>query len=134
DAGPTRRTARHSLAEATRQLAEAKPRLVVVSGMLLGLQVELRDEPIIVGRAPECGISLQHPSVSRNHCRIWREDDAFWIEDCGSTNHTYLNCAAVARRQLRDSDKVSVGGNAIKFVPCSSLEASSHNGLLDLAL
>jgi len=131
---PTSKTDRHTLAEATRQLTEAKPRLVVVSGMLLGLQVELRDEPIVVGRAPECGISLQHPSVSRNHCRIWREDDAFWIEDCGSTNHTYLNGTAVSRTQLRDGDQISVGGNAIKFFLGSSLEASYHDELIDLAI
>jgi diguanylate cyclase (GGDEF)-like protein len=129
------KTDRHSVAELTRLLGEpTKPRLVVVSGMLLGLQVELRDRPVMIGRAPDCSISLQHPSVSRNHCRIWREGDSYWIEDCGSTNHTYLNGGAIARAQLRDGDQISVGGNAIKFFLGSSLEANYHAELIDLAI
>jgi diguanylate cyclase (GGDEF)-like protein len=132
---PTSKTDRHTLAEATRQLGEAaRPRLVVVSGMLLGLQVELRDDAVVIGRGIDCGISLQHPSVSRHHCRIWREDDAFWIEDCGSTNHTYLNGTAITKAQLRDGDQISVGGNAIKFFLGSSLEATYHDELIDLAI
>ena len=102
--------------------------------MLLGLQVELGDEPVVVGRASDCAISLPHPSVSRHHCRIWREGDAFWIEDCGSTNHTYLNSQAITRAQLRDGDQISVGSNAIKFFVGSSVEATYHDELIDLAI
>ncbi|HTA65151.1 MAG TPA: GGDEF domain-containing protein [Xanthomonadaceae bacterium] len=130
-----RRTDRNTVVEATRRLGGASnPRLIVVSGMLLGQQIELRDAPIVVGRASDCAISLQHPSVSRNHCRIWREGDVFWIEDCGSTNHTYLNGKLVTRAQLRDGDQISVGSNAIKFFVGSSVEASYHDELIDLAI
>ena len=130
-----RKTDRMTVVEATRQLGGgSNPRLIVVSGMLLGQQVELRDEPVVIGRSSDCAISLPHPSVSRNHCRIWREDGAFWIEDCGSTNHTYLNGKDIARTQLRDGDQISVGSNAIKFFIGSSLEASYHDELIDLAI
>ncbi len=129
------RTERHTVVEATRPIGGgSNPRLIVVSGMLLGQQVELRDEPVLIGRAADCAISLQHPSVSRNHCRIWREGDAFWIEDLGSTNHTYVNGKAVAREALRDGDQISVGSNAIKFFVGTSLEASYHDELIDLAI
>jgi diguanylate cyclase (GGDEF)-like protein len=102
--------------------------------MLLGQQIELLDEPVMIGRGTDCAISLQHPSVSRHHCRIWREGDAFWIEDCGSTNHTYLNSQAITRAQLRDGDQISVGSNAIKFFVGSSVEATYHDELIDLAI
>ncbi|MBS0194806.1 MAG: GGDEF domain-containing protein [Proteobacteria bacterium] len=132
---PATNTERHTVVDATRQVSDAaRPRLVVVSGMLLGLQVELGEQPILVGRSPDCGIALQHPSVSRNHCRVWHADDAFWIEDLGSTNHTYLNGLQVGRAQLRDGDQISVGGNAIKFFLGASLEASYHSELIDLAI
>lgn len=132
---PSSNTERHTVIEATRPLGgAAKPRLVVVSGMLLGLQVELGEQPVVVGRAGECAISLQQPSVSRIHCRIWRDGELYWIEDCGSTNHTYLNGAQVGRAQLRDGDQIGVGGNAIKFFLGTSLEASYHSELIDLAI
>ncbi len=132
---PTSRTERHTVVEITRpQASPARPRLVVVSGMLLGLQVELGDAPLLIGRASDCGISLQHPSVSRQHCRVWREGDAYWIEDCGSTNHTFLNGTQLGRSLLRDGDQISIGGNAIKFFLGASLESSYHSELIDLAI
>jgi len=131
----TSQTDRHTVGEPTRQDAGAfKPRLIVVSGMLLGQQMELGDTPVIVGRATECALSMPHPSVSRQHCRIWREGDRYLIEDLGSTNRTYLNGKPVARAELRDGDQISVGNNAIKFFTSTSLEANYHEELIDLAI
>jgi diguanylate cyclase (GGDEF)-like protein len=130
-----RKTDRHTVAELTRRLGSSvNPRLIVVSGMLLGQQIEVLDAPIVIGRATDCAISLPHPSVSRNHCRIWRDDDGFWIEDCGSTNHTYLNGIGIARAELHDGDQITVGSNAIKFFMGSSVEANYHAELINLAI
>ena len=130
-----RKTDRHTVAELTRRLGSVgNPRLIVVSGMLLGQQIELHDDPLVIGRAIDCAISLQHPSVSRNHCRIWREGDGFWIEDCGSTNHTYVNGNGITRAQLHDGDQITVGSNAIKFFVGSSVEANYHAELINLAI
>jgi diguanylate cyclase (GGDEF)-like protein len=121
--------------EPTRQDDGAfKPRLIVVSGMLLGQQMELGDVPVIVGRASECALAMPHPSVSRQHCRIWREGERYLIEDLGSTNRTYLNGKPVTRAELRDGDQISVGNNAIKFFTGTSLEANYHEELIDLAI
>jgi diguanylate cyclase (GGDEF)-like protein len=111
-----------------------KPRLIVVSGMMLGLQLELRDESITIGRASECALSLQHPSVSRHHCEISRDGNRYFIEDLGSTNRTYLNGKPIRREELHDGDQISVGNNAIKFFTGSSLEAKYHDELIDLAI
>ena len=131
----TSQTDRHTVGEPTRQDDGAfKPRLIVVSGMLLGQQMELGDVPVIVGRASECALAMPHPSVSRQHCRIWREGDRYLIEDLGSTNRTYLNGKPVTRAELRDGDQISVGNNAIKFFTGTSLEANYHEELIDLAI
>ena len=111
-----------------------KPRLIVVSGMMLGLQIELKDEVITIGRASECALSLQHPSVSRHHCEISREGNRYFIEDLGSTNRTYLNGKPIRREELHDGDQISVGNNAIKFFTGQSLEAKYHDELIDLAI
>ncbi|MDR3386230.1 MAG: GGDEF domain-containing protein [Rudaea sp.] len=128
-------TDRHTVAQAApREDDTFKPRLIVVSGVMLGFQLELGTALIVVGRASECGLSLPHPSVSRHHCRIWREGDTYVIEDLGSTNQTYLNGKPVTRAELRDGDQISVGSNAIKYFIGASMEATYHNELIDLAI
>ena len=130
------KTDRNTIAESlpTIEAGAFKPRLIVVSGMMLGLQIELRDEPITIGRASECALSLQHPSVSRHHCEISREGNRYFIEDLGSTNRTYLNGKPIRREELHDGDQISVGNNAIKFFTGSSIEAKYHDELIDLAI
>ncbi|MEP6484223.1 MAG: GGDEF domain-containing protein [Rudaea sp.] len=129
------KTDRNTVAEsAPHDAGTFKPRLIVVSGMMLGLQIELKDEPVTIGRASECALSLQHPSVSRHHCEISREGDRYFIEDLGSTNRTYLNGKPIRREELHDGDQISVGNNAIKFFTGQSLEAKYHDELIDLAI
>ena len=129
------KTDRNTIAETgPHEAGEFKPRLIVVSGMMLGLQIELGNEPVTIGRASECALSLQHPSVSRHHCEISRDGDRYFIEDLGSTNRTYLNGKPVRREELHDGDQISVGNNAIKFFTGHSLEAKYHDELIDLAI
>ena len=129
------KTDRNTIAETgPHEAGEFKPRLIVVSGMMLGLQIELGGDAVTIGRASECALSLQHPSVSRHHCEISRDGDRYFIEDLGSTNRTYLNGKPVRREELHDGDQISVGNNAIKFFTGQSLEAKYHDELIDLAI
>ena len=115
-------------------LRDRPPRLIVVSGVFLGHQLEIGHEPIVIGRAAEATLSLPHPSVSRSHCRVWIEGDRFFIEDLGSTNKTYLNGQAVMRAELSDGDQIGVGNHALKFFRGASPEARYHQELIDLAV
>ena len=116
------------------QETQGNPRLIIVSGLLLGHQVEMGDAPITIGRATECTHALPHPSVSRMHCRIWREDGRYHILDLESTNRTFLNGKPIVRAELRDGDQIGVGSNAIKFFVGESMEARYHDELIDLAI
>ncbi len=40
----------------------------------------------------------------------------FTLTDLGSTNHTFVNSVRVESVQLRDGDKIQVGGSVLKFV------------------
>jgi len=132
---PNSQTDRHTVAQPPpREDDTFKPRLIVVSGVMLGFQLELGSALVVIGRASECGLSLPHPSVSRHHCRIWREGMAYVIEDLGSTNRTYLNGKPITRAELRDGDQIGVGSNAIKYFTGASMEATYHNELIDLAI
>lgn len=58
----------------------------------------------------ECPITI-NPSISREHCVITREDDAFYITDCKSRNGTFVN-----EIKLADSDKVALkNGDIVKL-------------------
>ena len=116
------------------QQEKRSPRLIVVSGVMLGHQLELSGDEVVVGRASECAISLPHPSVSRRHCRIWLDEGRYHIEDLDSTNRTFLNGEAITRAELRDGDQIGVGQNAIKFFVGASVEARYHRELIDLAI
>jgi len=110
------------------------PRLIVVSGALLGTQLEIDLLPVLIGRAAGCTLTLAHPSVSRNHCRIHRSGDQVVLEDLGSTNRTRVNGRPVQEISLRDGDQITIGQDDLKFFEGSSAEARYHQELIDLAL
>jgi len=48
-------------------------------------------EPVLVGRAPECGIRSNDPLVSRNHARLYIDPaGTLFIEDLGSANGVFV--------------------------------------------
>ena len=47
--------------------------------------------PVLVGRAPQCDITIEHVSVSKEHARFQFAGDELKLEDLGSTNGTLLN-------------------------------------------
>src|SRR6266545_8046950 len=57
--------------------------------------VPLKDS-ITLGRAATCDLALSDTYVSNVHARIFMKDGAWWVEDLGSTNGTYMNRAKVA--------------------------------------
>ncbi len=111
------------------------PRLLIVSGLMLGRQVHLRaGETVTVGRAAEATIYLPYPNVSRMHCRIERVGDDVFIEDAGSTNRTSVNDAPISERtRLNDGDQIGVGSSAMKFFIGATAQASYHEELMRLA-
>jgi eukaryotic-like serine/threonine-protein kinase len=50
----------------------------------------LGDRPVVIGRSIDCDMVLDHPHVSKNHCRIQLTDNGPEIVDLRSTNGTYL--------------------------------------------
>ncbi|MBW3601222.1 MAG: DUF3662 and FHA domain-containing protein [Actinobacteria bacterium] len=71
--------------------------------------------PALLGRLPECDITLADASVSRRHARIDHRDGSWVIEDLGSTNGMRVNDAAVGRARLRDGDRIELGSVGLAF-------------------
>ena len=53
--------------------------VVVIHGEGLGRRADIEDAPVLVGRSQEADLVIAHKSVSREHCRIWREDGGYRI-------------------------------------------------------
>lgn len=107
--------------------------LVVLQGQRLGQRINLGDEPLIIGRAPEADFQIIERSVSREHCRITREPAGYRINDLDSTNKTFLNDQPIIAAELKDGDHISVGSCVLKFMDRSSVEARYHEELYQLA-
>jgi pSer/pThr/pTyr-binding forkhead associated (FHA) protein len=74
-----------------RQPHSTAPRtLVVTAGALTGTSLPLREAGTIIGRNPECALVLEDDFASGRHARIFHRDNAWFVEDLGSTNGTFV--------------------------------------------
>ena len=75
----------------------------------------LGDE-LTIGRASGCQIALEDDkAVSQLHARVFRRDGRLFVEDLGSTNHTYLNAKKVSGAiALHKGDRLQVGRTVLE--------------------
>ncbi|WP_448548755.1 FHA domain-containing protein [Thalassotalea fusca] len=62
-----------------------------------------------MGRAQECELILEHPTVSRNHARVAHQNKVWSLSDERSRNGTKVNGIAVTHSSLTDDALISVG-------------------------
>lgn len=72
----------------------------------------------LIGRGSKCRIRIADPALSSTHCRIYKAEDTFFIEDNDSANGTLLNGENIADEvvELIDGDKISIGSLMFMFV------------------
>jgi|SoiMethySBSTD1v2_1073268.scaffolds.fasta_scaffold592337_1 hypothetical protein len=80
-----------------------------------GERIPLADKPVLIGRLPDCEITLSDPNVSRRHAEVRPFGTGFLVVDLGSTNGTRVNGATVSEHQLKDGDAITVGATRIRF-------------------
>ena len=61
----------------------------------------LTQAPLTIGRAPDVGVTLPHPLVSRAHVELRLEAQGLIITDLGSSNGTYIGTERLAPNQPR---------------------------------
>ena len=89
--GPAASPAREQPRPAKRQPHSTAPRtLVVTQGSLTGTSLPLREAGTVIGRNPECALVLDDDFASGRHARVFHRDGAWFVEDLGSTNGTWL--------------------------------------------
>ena len=66
--------------------------------------------PVVLGRAPECGIHVSHWRIARQHLRISLSSDGFHVDDLGSILGTRVNGNRVARYgPIKETDEIFAG-------------------------
>jgi serine/threonine protein kinase len=109
--------------------ARATAKLIVAGTTELDASFLLQKESNLVGRTdplsnifPEVDLSRFDPQtkVSRRHARIWREGEAFMVEDLGSVNGTVINDMIRLEprqpRALDSGDRIKMGETTLHFL------------------
>ncbi|MCP3979390.1 MAG: GGDEF domain-containing protein [bacterium] len=119
------------------RLRKSHASLIVLQGAEIGRDFRLRKTGTIVGRSLEVDIRVPDEGASRQHARIDRDWDgksettSFVITDLKSTNRTLVNSVPVESVELRDGDKIQIGGTLLKFVILDDVDAKFHSEVRD---
>ncbi len=54
-------------------------------------EIEFDKDQVTIGRKPENDVAIDNLAVSGFHAKIFRENDAYVLEDMGSLNGSYVN-------------------------------------------
>ena len=92
------------------------PALVIrAGGGRVGESFALDGERASVGRRPDSDVFLDDITVSRDHALLIHRGDAWYLDDCGSLNGTYVNRARIESRRLEEGDEVQIGKYKLTF-------------------
>lgn len=79
-------------------------------------EIELPHNSVIrVGRNLKNNIVIKNAHVSSQHCLIKRENGIYYVEDCNSTNGTYLNGLKVTKSKVESGDEIHIFNYTFRF-------------------
>lgn len=81
---------------------------------------------IVIGRDPDCDISIDNVAVSRNHASIGWSGTEWVLEDLQSGNGTWIGNEKVTTRPLLSGDAFVIGKYSLLFEAVSEAEAAVH--------
>lgn len=80
-------------------------------------RVPVTEDGVAIGRARGNHIQiLADAAVSRNHCRVFAQQQRFYVADLGSTRGTYVNSERILERRLFGGEELAVGHARFQFV------------------
>ena len=81
-------------------------------------EFELKGSAWCFGRSNDNDVSIDHSKASRNHFKVFKVDDHFFIEDLKSSNGTFLNghkLPSAASIELNSGDIISIHDYKLLF-------------------
>ncbi len=88
---------------------------LVVKDDEFGRSYEIPEGASIIGRSPDCDISIPASTISKEHVEITNSDGLVSIRDLGTTNGSYLNGMRVSVANLKHNDVITIGRVSLLF-------------------
>ena len=91
--------------------------LVIRSGGgRVGQSFPLHGERMTIGRSPETDVFLDDVTVSRDHAVLVRRSGAWFLDDSGSLNGTYVNRRRIESHKLEEGDELQIGKYKLTYL------------------
>jgi pSer/pThr/pTyr-binding forkhead associated (FHA) protein len=92
------------------QVTAHGPALVIrTGGGRAGESFSVDSERMTIGRRPDSDVFLDDVTVSRDHALLVSRGDAWYLDDCGSLNGTYVNRSRIESHRLEEGDELQIG-------------------------
>lgn len=101
---PTTVTERATSGTASASAAGQATRIVITSGPRSGLELDLPQTGLTIGRSSGSGLQIKDDYTSNQHAKIVRWREQWVVQDLGSTNGTFVEGARIS-----ESTPVQVG-------------------------
>lgn len=102
-------------AENDRELASLVLLTTHPDGAEAGKVFPLSSDRLTIGRASVCDLCIEEPSMSSEHARMVRSDDAWRVINLLSTNGVFVNDEKVFSHRLHDGDEIRLGRVRLRF-------------------
>ena len=93
------------------------PKLIVTTEAQGKVAYEFTEDLITIGRAPDCMIVIDDPSVSGHHAQLELAGETYRLKDLESTNGTRVNGIPITETALRFDDRIRFGAVEGRFEP-----------------
>src|SRR5690606_5458656 len=90
----------------TRAISKATAWALKANHTALASRVFPIKEMTVIGRTPECDISLPAAHLSRRHAQLQVLDGFLYVKDLGSANGTYLNGKPITEARVKRGDEL----------------------------
>ena len=91
-------------------------RVIRQGGNRVGESFPLESDRMTVGRRPDADVFLDDVTVSRDHAVLVRRSGAWFLDDSGSLNGTYVNRRRIESHKLDDGDELQVGKYKLTYL------------------
>ena len=94
-------------------------RLMAVGGPSEGTWIELAGlNEILIGRDPHCTFVVGDDSTTRQHARLFRHSDEWFIEDLASRNGTFVGGVPIEQPERVGVDtNIDLGTTTVRLIP-----------------
>jgi pSer/pThr/pTyr-binding forkhead associated (FHA) protein len=96
--------------------AESGALVIRSGGGRVGQSFPLHGERMTIGRSPDTEIFLDDVTVSRDHAVLVRRSGAWYLDDSGSLNGTYVNRRRIDSHKLEDGDELQIGKYKLTYL------------------